>query len=65
MMSPQNFLGWLAERCERETRGAVGEKLGVTPTSVGLWLSGARHPSRTVLLLAERILRENAGEWPL
>jgi hypothetical protein len=66
MLTTVQFRDYLqARRDAGHSLTAIGESLGVSHVAVGHWLAGKREPSSTVLILAERILRENAGEWPL
>lgn len=65
-LTPADFRAWLAGRLAAGwTRQALGANLGVSGMAVTRWLSGKAGVSATVLLLAERIMRERAGSWPL
>lgn len=56
------FLEWLKDRMSAgESLAQIGRELGVSHACVSRWISGKRKVSATVLLLAERIRSESAG----
>lgn len=64
-LTPAEFRTWLRDRLTHGyTRAALGKSLGVTGMAITRWLTGSG-VSNTVLLLAERIMGEKAGQWPL
>lgn len=53
------FVAWLKSRlAQGESNAAIGRSLGVTHEAVRGWVSGKINPSNTVLLLADRLMRE-------
>lgn len=58
MMTRSQFVRWLQTRRDAgETLTAIGDRLGVSHTTVTYWLSGKRNPSRMTLVLAGEICR--------
>ena len=53
MLTSSEFVVLL--RSQRASQAAIGRALGVSQIAVSRWLSGARRPSKTVLLLAEAL----------
>jgi hypothetical protein len=43
----------------------IADDFGVSVQSADGWLNGTINPSKTVLILAELLSRQSAGEWPL
>lgn len=58
MLTPEQFTNWLLIRRGSATLSRIGQELGVSRQAVHQWLNGSSIPSSTVLLLAERIMRE-------
>lgn len=58
MITPSDFVSYLQIRRQSATLDCLGSELGVTRQAVHQWLRGSATPSATVLLLAERIMRE-------
>lgn len=65
-LTPALFRAWLKARLDAgESRAEIGRSLGVTHEAVRLWIKEASGVSATVLLLAERLIRDQSGSWPL
>lgn len=61
MLTTEQFTNWLRIRrgsAGKSSLSAIGQELGVTRQAVHQWINGTATPSDTVLLLAERIMRE-------
>ena len=57
-------MDYLRARHQREPWCAIAASLGVSRQAVDGWLTGARRPSRTVLILAGLLARGSGGlEW--
>lgn len=66
LLTPALFRAWLKGRLDAgESRAEIGRSLGVTHEAVRLWIKEASGVSATVLLLAERLIRDQSGSWPL
>lgn len=60
MLTPSQFTGCLASwREQGMTLSAIGKQFGVSYQAVQQWISGETQPSKTVLILAEQILRKS------
>lgn len=65
MLTRSQLIDYVRARHQREPWGAIAASLGVSRQAVDGWLTGARSPSRTVLILAGLLARRDAGAWPL
>ena len=65
MLTYSQLVDYVRARHQREPWCAIAVSLGVSRQAVDGWLTGARRPSRTVLILAEMLARRDAGAWPL
>jgi len=65
MFTRSQLVDYVRARHRCEPWGAIAASLGVSRQAVDGWLTGARRPSRTVLILAELLARRDAGAWPL
>jgi hypothetical protein len=54
-------IAWLRSRPQQE----IAANMGVSRRALVGWLNGTINPSKTVLILAELLSRQSAGEWPL
>jgi hypothetical protein len=59
-VSLEKFVAWLEARRRRESLAAIGKDMGVTQTTITLWLQGKRRPSRMALRLAEVLERRHS-----
>lgn len=67
VMTNEQFLRVIGGQLAVESQLAVGKALGVSQVAVSRWLTGERKPSKTVILLAERLWcgpREMAAGLP-
>lgn len=66
-MNPSQFLNSVRIRNESASLSSIGQELGVSAVAVHRWLRGERKPTRTVLLLAERVwgVQEMAPGLPI
>jgi transcriptional regulator with XRE-family HTH domain len=55
------FTAWLEQRYERETLAEIAASLGVSVMGIVRWRKGLRRPSKPVLLLAARLMRDGRG----
>lgn len=66
MLTSSQFAAWLQSRRDSgDSYAAIGHSLGVSHEAVRGWMVGRIRPSETVLLLAARIARDSAADWPL
>ncbi len=65
MLTYSQLVDYMRARHQREPWCAIAASLGVSRQAVDGWLTGARRPSRTVLILAGLLARADAGAWPL
>jgi hypothetical protein len=65
MLTYSQLVDYMRARHQREPWCAIAASLGVSRQAVDGWLTGARRPSRTVLILAAMLARGETGEWPL
>ena len=60
------FLQYVRDRRDSgESLASIGSSLGVSRVAVSGWLSGARKPSTTAVLLGSMLQRAGGGTWPL
>ena len=52
-------------RAHGEQWRTIAGDFGVSVQAADGWLRGTIQPSRTVLILAELLSRQQTGEWPL
>lgn len=65
-MAPSEFVDYLRSRHSRgESWRAIADSFGVSRQALDLWRSAFRRPSRTVLILAALLARQDAGRWPM
>jgi transcriptional regulator with XRE-family HTH domain len=65
-ISREDFVKWLdARRSAGESLSAIGRSLGVSQPAISQWLAGTSGVSGTALLLAARLIRDRAVDWPL
>lgn len=58
MLTSKQFREWIADRRRNgATLALIGKELGVSHAAVQRWEAGDRNPSKTVLLLAEVLMR--------
>ncbi len=65
MLTYSQLVDYVRARHQRESWCAIAASLGVSRQAVNGWITGARRPSRTVLILARLLARRDAGIWPL
>jgi hypothetical protein len=65
MLTYSQLVDYLRARHQREPWCAIAASLGVSRQAVDGWLTGARRPSRTLLIRAGLLARRDAGEWPM
>jgi len=53
------------QRAAGRTLAEIGASLGVSQPAVSDWINGRKRVPRTVLILAELLMRQDAGRWPL
>ena len=64
MFTHSQLLEFIRARHQREPLSAIAASLGVSRQAVDGWLTGARRPSRTVLILAALLARRSGSGWP-